>query len=269
MSYSHLKAPTFDLKIDMQKLLSKYQIVVLSNPYEMIENIEMWNYLRQISIFKVRGYQKQYPHGVLPIDASDFFSLHFIVCQKTLAGLKPVTSLKVALLSRCEKHQATFPGVGLAQAAESPLHVKAMQKIVQHCLTEKKELSYASSWTIDPTLRENKETIQDLRDLFGVIYINGNRHYNVDQITVGGTVRFKTDELFLRWGHNPIVDDDKNVLPIIQVKHLFKERVQIMHLQKYSEYALQYEKAFKEIWDAHIEIASNEISNAGLIKSAS
>lgn len=244
--------------------LNKYRIVTLTYPYEMLSDKAVGAFFNQILNLKLRGYQAEYPDGVLPIDTTDFIALHHIVCLELKNELRPIMGFKTTPFSRSLRHQVAFPALSLAQQANAPEHYQALQKIIDRCQLEKKELAYASSWTIDPQFRKDQTSAQDLRGLFQALYTFGHKDYQIDEMLLGGTLRFKTDVMFKKMGHNPIVNQAEHDLPAIKVKHLFNEAVIIMHAQNFTPYALQACENFQSLWDNRIEISSE--SNDAVIK---
>lgn len=235
--------------------LNKYRILTLTYPYEMMSDKTVSNYLGQILALKIRGYQEEYPNGVLPIDTSDFIALHHIVCLELKNELRPIMGFKTTPYSRCEKHRIPFPALSLASQAGAPKHYQALEKIMARCLLEKKELAYASSWTIDPIFRKDKGSSLELRGLFETLYILGHKDYNIDEMILGGTLRFKTEVMFAKMGHNPLVDENEQPLPSIHVKHLFGEEVLVMHAKKFTPYADECCIKFQDMWNNRIEIS--------------
>ncbi|MBC7465670.1 MAG: hypothetical protein H7256_06715 [Bdellovibrio sp.] len=231
--------------------LNKFRFLSLTYPYEMLAEQNVGKLFNQILTLKLRGYQHEYPAGVLPIDTTDFISIHHVVCLELKNELRPVMAFKTTPLSRALKHQINFPALSLAQQAGAPEHAKAVEKIMANCLEEKKELAYASSWTIDPVFRKDKQ----LRGLLEASYILGHKDYNIQEVLLGGTLRFKTENIFARMGHTLLKNENDEALPLINVKHLFGEQVVIMHSQKLTPYADECCAPFQAMWDDRIEIS--------------
>lgn len=244
--------------------LNKYRILTLTYPYEMLSDKSVATYFNQILTMKIRGYQAEYPEGVLPIDTTDFIALHHIVCLELKNELRPIMGFKTTPYSRSLKHRVPFPALSLVNQAKAPEHAKALETIIARCQAEKRELAYASSWTIDPAFRKDKSSSSELKGMFEALYVLGHKDYNVDEMILGGTLRFKTEIMFHKMGHNPLVDANNNELPAIQVNHLFGEPVLVMHAKQFTPYADQCAERFQNMWDQRLEIAPED--NAQIIK---
>lgn len=241
--------------------LNKYRFLTLAYPYETIGEENTGQIFNQILSLKLRGYQAEYQSGVLPIDTTDFISYHHVVCLELKNELRPVTAYKTTPLSRTLKHQVLFPALGLAQQAGAPEHYKAIEKIIANCQKEKKDLSYASSWTIDPVFRMDRQ----LLSLFETSYLLGHKDYNLQEILLGGTLRFKTQNVFSRMGHTLIQNENGETLPKINVKHLFGEEVVVMHGKTPTPYADECCERNLDLWKDRIEVSA-DTKDATLIK---
>lgn len=234
--------------------LNKYRFLTLTYPYQTMGDPDAGKMFNQMLNLKLRGYQAEYPTGVLPIDTTDFISLHHIVCLELKNELRPVTAYKTTPLSRALKHHVLFPALALAQQAQAPEHYKAVEKIIANCQKENKELSYASSWTIDPAFKMDRQ----IRGLFETAYVLGHKDYNIDEMLLGGTLRFKTQNVFNRMGHTLIQNEKGETLPTINVKHLFGEQVVIMHGQKPTPYAAECCEPYQDLWNNRIEVSADK-----------
>jgi len=221
----------------------------------MLEDKSVATLFNQILTMKIRGYQSEYPDGVLPVDTSDFMAYHHVVCLELKNELRPIMGFKTTPISRSERHRLTFPAISLAQQAGATEHVRAIEKIIARCKAEGRELTYASSWTVDPIFRKDRESAKELRGLFETLYVKGHESYGIDEMLLGGTLRFKTEVIFKNLGHEPLMNANNEPLPLINVKHLFGENVMIMHAKEFKPYAHEVTAPFQAMWDNRIEIS--------------
>lgn len=197
---------------------------------------------------KLKGYGAQYPAGVLPIDTTDFYAFHLVIGWEAGGRFQPLMSGKTTTLSRTDFHHHAFPGLSLVEQARSPRHVSLMKTEIERCRLQKRELGYFGSWTVDPEVRENPALRAYLRDVFPGLYVHFHLQIGVEEIVLGGTPRFRTERLFARLGHQPLGAETEAELPQIQVRHLFGEPVQVMHLRQFSVEAFHEAQKTDELW---------------------
>ena len=237
-----------------------FQIVALTYPYKTWFTQPTQALFNEILSLKLKGYGAEYPFGVLPIDTTDFIASHYMVGFQSKKNFRPLMAFKTTPLRRCEQHQLSFPGLNLVQQAQAPEHIAQVQKIMERVLWQKKELAYLASWTVDPIVRKDKEMAQKLRDIFKGLFVHCHRELNVEEVLIGGTLRFKTERIFSELGCQPLTDQFQMELSPIQVKHLFAEKVMVMHLQKFSENAEHSARNCADLWEKRISYSPENIS---------
>ncbi|MBX2986963.1 MAG: hypothetical protein KF802_03610 [Bdellovibrionaceae bacterium] len=226
--------------------MKNLKIVTLDAPCRIWTETGVAPLFQSLIGLKLRGYGAEYPSGVLAVDTTDFFATHTIVGFENSQGFHPVMAGKTTTLSRCELHQQNFPGLGLVQAAAAPRHVAAVEGIMRRCRAEGRELAYFGSWTVDPIVRRDRPMIRSLLQLFmGLYHLS---HEGIDEILLGGTLRFKTERTFSDLGHRPLSLDGEE-LPNIRVKHLFGEDVQVMHLREWTTRAREAAEEARPLWE--------------------
>ena len=232
-------------------------LVVIDCPYDTIASKITQDLLIKTMALKISGYRQDYEYGVLPVDTSDLIAAHQLVCKKTKEGLIPLTGYKSTTLQRSKIHGLTFPGLGLVRSANAPLHERAVEKIMADCEGRGASLAYTSSWTMDKTIpKSNRELRTVLRELFETMYVRYHLEYGIDEILVGGTLRFKTEVLFNFWGHHPLKLEDHE-LSHINVPNLLGEPVVVMHLKNFSNEAIEKVEKWRSMWDQRVTIAGD------------
>lgn len=230
------------------------RIVVMKNPFGLWsspEAVPFMELFHGMIGLKLRGYGAEYPEGVLPVDTSDFIATHLLVCHQREGRLQPLTGFKSTLSSDCDLHRVSFPALGLVQSAEASPHIEYVKATMERCQAAGSRLAYTGSWTIEPELRKNRELAQILVGLFRATYIFHHLDAGVDEIFTGGTMRFKADVLLGRLGHDPLeIQGEK--LPPIHVKHLFGEKVLLLHLRQFCEQAKASVEMYRRLWDERL-----------------
>ncbi len=241
----------------------RLRFVVLKSPFQMWMRADHDSFARlfhEMVGMKLRGYGKEYPAGVLPVDTSDLIATHLLVCDQDEKGeLHPITGFKTTSLSDCLHHQIAFPALGLVQAAEAPQHIQAILAVMKAAQASGKSLSYTGSWTIEPNLRTNKQLTGQLIQMFRASYVFYHMDTKIDEVITGGTIRFKADSLLGNMGHDPLLLNGQQ-LPPIRVKHLFGEPVAVLHLKAFTKEAQEQSEPFQKLWRERIEISADSMS---------
>lgn len=236
--------------------ITNFKMVILKNPskiWSQTEDAEFRNLFYKIARLKLRGYEAEYPPGVLPIDTTDFIATHILICDMKPEGASPITGIKSTTLSQSQTHRLNFPALSLVQAAEAQPHIQAMIHLIQQCQKLNKELAYTGSWTINPETRKDRVLTKEVTRMFYAAYVLYHMEYQINEIITGGTMRFKADHFFRSMGHD-IFSYKGQPLPPIYVKHLFGEQVQLLHLKAFTEEAKRSAEEFREMWSNRLEI---------------
>lgn len=245
----------------MNSLIQDFQLVVIDSPYEILEHPLVESLFTKMVSLKKKGYGSNYPQGVLPVDTTDFIATHVLLCQKKRDhSLKPIMGYKTTTLEKCREYNLKFPGLGLVQSAQMPLHAQVVEGIIQRCEQEGKRLAYLGSWTVDPQfkqqLKSRPEPRANLREAFMAFYRLLYRQQNVSEVVIGGTLRFGTERIFYDLGHRALQLNGQELSPI-QVAHLIKEPVLVMHSTAFSEASIVAEEKWRAVWDLRIHLNDN------------
>lgn len=237
------------------KNINRFQLVILDSPIENWSDPAVQNFFNKMVTLKKKGYESCYPQGVLPVDTSDFFASHVLLCEKTASNeLIPVMGYKTISLSKCIQFNQNFPGLSLVQSARMPNHVEVVQNIIEKCTQNKKELAYLGSWTVDPEFKRRCPEDIHLRSAFIIFYNLFYQERSVAEVIIGGTLRFKTENLFSELGHLPLARNEE-ILPNIYVTHLVKEPVQVMHAQRFLRPPTLQTRMWEEVWENRLVLS--------------
>lgn len=246
----------------------KIKIVVLESPYDTWSNPQVGNLLMSLIGVKLRGYGHEYPYGVLPVDGADLISSHLAICREEENGtLNPLMAIRWTSMKKCRLHYTSFPGMTLLQQAGAVQHVKALEEIIANADERDVDLVYSGSLSIDPSQRGNKERSLFFRELLTMMYVRYQREIGFAELMAGGTCRFKIEKWLGSIGHEPLGLDGKELSPI-EVKHLAKEKVQIMHLREFSFEAMAIAQKWQHLWDERLVIDVKTHGDAAALKRA-
>lgn len=237
------------------------KIVVLESPYDSWTNPLTGDLLRDLIGIKLRGYGREYPYGVLPVDGADLISTHMSVCQVESTGrFRPVMGIRWTSLQKCRLHYIGFPGLSLLQQANAPDHVEALEAIIAEADKRDRDLFYSGALSIEPSERSSKQRSEFFREILTMMYVNYQKETNYSELMAGGTIRFKVDKLMTFMGHVSLMKNNKELGPI-KVKHLADEVVKVMHLREFTFEAKKIAKKWQHMWDDRLIIKPNLITD--------
>ena len=243
-------------------LKNRLKIVILKDSariWSQSEDETFKNLFYKVIQLKMKGYEAEYPNGVLPIDTTDFFADHILICEEIEGSFIPLSGIKSTTLKDSEFHKTSFPGLSLVHAAETKPHIESMKELIQKCLNEKKNLAYTGSWTTLPEVRKNKALNNEVIRYFHAAYVLHHLENKIDEIITGGTIRFKADKFFGEMGHDLFCLKGQPLEPI-NVKHLFGERVQVLHLKRFTDEAIKKASLLQQSWNDRIEITPESVT---------
>lgn len=233
--------------------MKNIRLVILESPYDSWSEPLVANMLRDVIGIKLRGYGKQYPYGVLPVDGADLISTHLVACSINSEGsLEPLMAFRATSLKKCRQHYINFPGMGLLQQAEAKEHISLLDSIIYDLDKKKGDLFYCGSLSIDPLQKTGKEQSLFLREILTLMFVELQKQNQPSELLAGGTVRFKMDNWLDAIGHKPLHNEP------ISVKHLAGETVRVMHLKEFSFEALRIAKKWRHLWDDRLVLGVGE-----------
>lgn len=242
----------------MNNIEHNFQLVILESPYEIwnLQSVPLM-FSKMIKL-KKDGYDSHYLKKVLPLDTSDFIATHVLLCRKQKdQSLEPIMGYKTVTVKKCQEYNFVYPGLGLVTNAKMPLHIQAVNNIIQRCEHEQKNLAYLGSWTIDPTLKDpllRKQLKKAFQAFYGLLY----REQKVSEVIIGGTLRFHTEKIFSELGQKPLQLNGED-LPVINVKHLGDEPVLVMHGACSSDPLTETEHQWNAVWSNRIHFEKKQI----------
>ncbi len=240
--------------------------VVIESPYDTIHHPEVRDLFGRVVGLKILGYRNVYPYGVLPVDTYDYVATHFLICEETDNGLEPVTGYKSLSLKKSIKHQMTFQGIAVLESSGALHHIRALKSFLEQCEQENRSVCYGSSWTIHPKFRDTPELRPLMRDVSVALLANSVMDQGVTDHIMCGTPKVKTDALLKTWGYEPMMAEGIE-LPYFYQKSLMNEPAQMFVCKRFSDYALDLAKKYRELWDSRLVYAP-ELDQASAQKAA-
>ncbi len=231
---------------DIQSL----RFVVLETPYDQWENPIAREMFGRMALLKLNGYRKEYPYGVLPLDATDYVSTHLLICTEEPGGpLKPIAGYKSLTLQRCYIHNLKFPLLNYMSESTAPLHASAVKHILERHQHLGNQLAYNGSWTVDPDIRSDRTFVSQLKELMMGLGVRFCQAYGITTLLGAGAVLNKADKYFRGWGYTPLKGGDGVELPAVSLPAFFDRQVQVIHLDQFNESALENAERAKSLWE--------------------
>jgi hypothetical protein len=241
----------------VKSLVDRLKIVVMECPYNTLaENPETKKYFSEYISFKLLGYSNGYDHGVLPLGAYDFIANAIYVCEETNSGLLPVQVFKSTTFKVCEYFNLPFEAYQLVNAPGAEKHSQAVTEILNRAKKTGKMVGYNSSWTVNPTWRQDPERKLIARELFLAMLPSYYRSYGIDEVILGSTMRFKVEKLMSIVGFESLRLGSEE-LPPIGCTFAHGERVQVQHLTKFSDESLRLAEVYSKVWKSRLVLADS------------
>lgn len=232
------------------------RIVVLDNAWMKWSNPEVREFFCKIVGLKQAGYGKEYPESVLPVDASDFVGTHFAVCIDGRNGLEPVMAYRSITKARADAYTQTLGGLHFVQSLGAIEHEQAIKNILEDCERRGVNISYDSSWTIRPDIREDRELTLHLREIMQAMHTLYHAGSEVPEVIAVGATRFKMERLYEYWGYNALSLNGKELSRLTAPSHAGSEAI-VFHLAKIADRAVEDAHRFRSMWDERILLGEN------------
>lgn len=168
---------------------------------------------------KEKGYRQHYKTSVMPVQTDDFFATHYIVAEEMQNGeLEPVAMLKSVTQSICRRFNTSFGGLSLLNGTGFE-----QRKEILDILNGPADISYESSWTINPSYQKDKDLSKKLRDYMTLYACIGLRSRGIPRWLTAGVTQFKIDQYFSWLG-------GEQVLPSFSLPIIDNQTVRLMYI---------------------------------------
>lgn len=237
------------------------KIIVMEKPYNLIQNsLQVREILPKVFKLKLDGYRPHYQYGVMPIDDTDFWGNHILVCKDTAEGLIPIMGFKSLTLRDSKKFKREFPL--FTHSLNTPGcedHKKQTQDWINK-FQNSGDIGYNHSWTMCPTVHQDKELKKLCYDLSRVLMYCYYRDYNIPHMVLACSKRFKVDQQMLNIGFDYLRDTAGEIMPAFKAAGFAKEEFYIMHINDLSHadsVKFLYNK-YRELWESRLTLRHEE-----------
>ncbi len=227
------------------------KIVILDEPIHIYNSkaCKLW----QNAIWaKELGYKSQYKSSILPIGTDDFFGTHLIVVNELSDGdWDPVVMYKVVRRTQSNKFNVPFGAISLLKGTKYENSIE-----LQQILEDPAEISYDSSWSINPKYKKDKEFSTLLRDYITLFCCNIHQIFGYNRWLTAGVQKFKIDEYFSWLGC-------KKILPDFELLIIDNDKVSMFYVPdaaSLSKEAKAVAKKLSKEWDNKIIFQPDRLS---------
>jgi hypothetical protein len=216
-----------------------YRVVVIDYPVFVLDDQRCATVLGKTLQMKNLGYRSTYGENVLPMDKTDFFSTHIILCEEKKDELIPILAYKAT----------PYDG-----------HPSCVDKIheILSSIKDPSNISFDSSWAQNLEYRFSGDSNlkNELREITMMLIVKHHEEFNLAHMMTCGVVKVKTDQFFLKIGL-----DKLNENALFKQKSINNEDVVIFYNNSFSYEAVNMAKKHKNLWENKLMI-----SGLGFIK---
>lgn len=202
----------------------------------------------KITKLKIDGYQHEYGQNVMPMSSHDYFSSHIIICEEKDNDLFPLAISKVTKYSLCQYFNQPFPPIELVRKGGNEKLAVEIESIIKDTIDKYGEITYDSSWTIRPDIRNTRANTIVIRMMLAE-WINYHIDSALNDFLVSATLKVGTDKIFLTTGCEPISDD-----PYYQLIEVDNQKAMMLHCMQISDKMLYNASKYRSLWDNRIVI---------------
>ena len=223
----------------------RFKVVMIDYPVLCLDDPLVSGLLGQVLNMKYKGYASTYDDSVLPMDQTDFFATHLILCEEVLDDLIPVIAYKSISYDRCLKHGVEFPALALMKTDGQLEAVKAVEKLLSS-VQDPYKISYEGSCAQNLIYRNSKEEglKEKIRELLTMILVQHHQEFGIPHMLICGIPRVGTDRLLERMGLLRI-----NSHAEFEQSNLKKEPAVLLYKEGFNEYAESVARKYIKIWN--------------------
>ena len=228
----------------------KFKMVVIDYPLYALDDPFCAALMGKALKMKYDGYAVTYHENILPMDKTDFFGTHIMLCEETKTGLAPIFAYRSVRLDRCLELNIEFPAISMMKADGHPSCVQEIQKIITK-VNDASSISYDSSWAQDLNYRfsNNPELKSCLREIMTMAIVMHHKEFKIPHMITCGVVKVKTDKFFEEIGLKKLNENSN-----FYENGMTKEECVIFYHNDFSFEARRKAKKYLDLWDNKLVI---------------
>jgi hypothetical protein len=233
----------------------KFRVVIIDYPIYALDNTECSEIFGKALSIKHAGYSLTYGENVLPMDKTDFFSTHIMLCEEVNDQLIPIIIYKATPYDRCLHYGIEFPGLSIVKADGHPDCVREIETILSN-LDNPNMISFDSSWAQNPEYRFSKDSQLKncLKEITMMFAVKHHEEFRLPHMMTLGVVKVKTDKFFEQIGLKKLTGPSR-----FKLKSLNDSDVYIYHNNAFSDEALIMAEKYNELWKNKLVISGQVI----------
>lgn len=179
----------------------EFQIILLKGCFGNFLDKRVRDLFTQIIKLKRLGYGPRYDGSVIPVDTTDFFATHILICEKRNHA-NILSCLKTVSLKECIDHYLGFPLLKISNESRAKEHMVVVEKMVQNYAKTPQDLFYLGGWTINPKVKKDKKLVNTIKDITKAMDNLCHNHFSDNPHVVGAAVKkYKAHEFFMKYGY--------------------------------------------------------------------
>ncbi|MBH47911.1 MAG: hypothetical protein CME71_07035 [Halobacteriovorax sp.] len=241
--------------------MSKLKIIVIEKAYNLIQTSEeVRELLPKIFKLKLDGYRPHYQYGVMPIDDTDFWGNHVVVCRETTQGLIPIMGFKSLTVQDSIRFKKEFPLYTHSLNTTGCEEHKKSTKAWVDRMSQTGNVGYNHSWTMCPSVHLDKDIKKTCYDLSRVLMYCYYRDYNIPHMILACSKRFKVDQQMLDIGFEYLKDEQHNTMPVFKAAGFSQEEFYIMHINdlNHADSVKFLYNRYKDLWESRLTLKQEE-----------
>lgn len=223
---------------------SNYQVVILENPCLCWNEQTTQNIFSKVVKLKMDGYQYEYGQNVMPLNAYDFIGTHLVLCEKQKDDLQPVSIAKISRYSVCDYFNHSFQPIELAKKGGNNKLADEIEEILNETYACGREITYDSSWTVRPDLRNKKVANSTVLRIMFSLWVNYHLDHSIPDFIVSATLKVKTDKMFLASGCVPISEN-----PYYRLLEVNNQEAMMLRSSGLSKLVLLNAEKYRSLWE--------------------
>lgn len=229
------------------RITPKLRFVVLDCIRRTWEDPTVRHLFEKTITLKFQAYGALYADALVPVDKSDFYGTHALVCSEVGQQLLPLVAMKLVSISRAKEFDEPFPFLSILEHGKSAALARC-QSEVSRAQEEQGDVVYCGSWALHPSARSNTELTKTLREMIVAFMIHEIARRREKKWFCFGTPAAKTDRFFEAMGLNRISEEFS--LPTMQAVAFMAET--------YSPDALEMAERHRPVFQSRLILAPNQ-----------
>lgn len=233
----------------------RFKVVIIDYPVLCLDDPFVSSLLGRTLKMKYEGYASTYDDSVLPMDQTDFFATHLILCEEVYDKLIPVIAYKSISYERCLKHKVEFPALALMKTDGQLEAAKAVENLLLS-VGDPHKISYEASCAQNLSYRNSKEEglKETIRELLTMMLVQHHHEFSIPHMLICGIPRVGTDLLLQKMGLSKI-----NTYAEFKQSNLNKEPAVLLYREGFNNYAEAVAKKHIKIWDKRLFHSKDQV----------